>query len=146
MNTTENNKLIAEFMGAVLLDGQYFFKSIVFKEGKNFFDLEGLKFHYDWNWLMEVTEKIETTSYAVPEKFQRGFMKNTTTTTGLINSSYDDRIEFLGWTSSAWLGVKTIWDSTNLGEDVARYKSKIEAHYNAVTQFIVWYNSAEKGK
>ena len=41
MNTTENNKLIAEFMVVDLIDGQ---------EGE---------YHTSWEWLMPVVEKIE---------------------------------------------------------------------------------------
>ena len=43
--TTENNKIIAEFMGATLT--------------------KDLKYHLDWNWLMEVVEKIESLGYRV---------------------------------------------------------------------------------
>jgi hypothetical protein len=62
MNTTENNKIIASFLGQnkipyefpkfgyIKMDGDY---------SDTFFDNQ-LKFHKDWNWLMEVVEKIET--------------------------------------------------------------------------------------
>ena len=125
---TENNKIIAEFL-----------------HGKD--AVHPNQYHENWNELMEVIEKIETTSYKVPESFQRGFMKNTLNATGYISSSYDDRLEFLGWTSYCELGTKIIWDSTMLGEDIKRYSSKIEAVYNAVIAFIEWYNiSAKKNK
>lgn len=136
-NTIENNKLLAEFM------------SIIFDDDKNeYYDSKeglfiGLKLKYnsDWNWLMEVVEKIETTSYNVPQKFQRGFMKNTLTATGTIYSDYDDRKEFLGWSSYCTLGTQTLWDSTMLSEDVKRYDNKIVAVYNACIEFVKWYNS-----
>lgn len=57
MNTTENNKLIAEFMGC---------KSI-FKDKKEYqmvthenmcYSTNELQYHTDWNWLMEVVQKI----------------------------------------------------------------------------------------
>lgn len=61
MNTTENNKLIAEFMGEYQYDQEDNF--VTFDLTDNMFShdtilLENLKFHYDWNWLMEVVEKI----------------------------------------------------------------------------------------
>jgi len=58
---TENNKIIAEFLGANFQHNEFFFPTMVFKEGKNFFNLEELKFHNNWNWLMELVEKIFST-------------------------------------------------------------------------------------
>ena len=47
MNTQENNKMIAEFMGSNL-------------DGLEPFQYEDeLQYHKDWNWLMPVVEKIE---------------------------------------------------------------------------------------
>lgn len=137
----ENNKLIAEFMGFVEspTTNKYWTKRSL--EGFGIGELVDLKFHTDWNWLMQVVEKIETTSYNVPEKFRRGFMKNTFKATGVIYSDYDDREEFLGWSSRCELGFKTLWDSTMLGEDVKKYNTKIEAVYNACLGFIKWYNN-----
>lgn len=60
MNTTENNKIIAEFMGMKIIN----FKGIDYVENTGSLtvntidDLES--FTYDWNWLMEVVEKIES--------------------------------------------------------------------------------------
>jgi len=64
MNTTENNKIISEFMGFDftrfsndgVIEPNYgtFFKSV-----NSTFTLEELQFNLDWNWLMEVVEKIE---------------------------------------------------------------------------------------
>lgn len=63
METTqilENNKLIAEFIGATQLEkGIVNFKGIFLKEGKSFFNDYDLKFHNDWNWLMQVVKKCE---------------------------------------------------------------------------------------
>jgi hypothetical protein len=59
MNTIENNILLAEFMqpsfngfGTYDFDGQLLTK-------------EYLKFHSDWNWLMQVVEKIESLGVVV---------------------------------------------------------------------------------
>jgi hypothetical protein len=46
MNTTDNNKLLAEFM-----DFEWYAKD------------EELEYHKDWNWLMQVVEKIESLDY-----------------------------------------------------------------------------------
>ena len=132
-NILENNKLIADFMGVK----QHRFDGLTKIE-------KVLKYHTDWNWLMAVVEKIETTSYNVPEKFRKGFMKNTLTATGIIYSDYDNRQEFLGWSSYCTLETQTLWDSTMLSEDVEKYESKIEAVYSACVEFIKWYNLNNK--
>ena len=50
-NTTENNKLLAEFLGFELTTNK---------------GLKQLpKFHSDWNWLMQVVEKIESLGYNI---------------------------------------------------------------------------------
>jgi len=67
MNTTEKNILIAEFMGMIydnhndqpnkyweLTDEQNFVSQKPYPQHKD------LKFHSDWNWLMQVVEKIES--------------------------------------------------------------------------------------
>jgi len=145
-NTTENNELIAKFMeysrpifmGGAKDDGSYFIKIPDYFHGH--VHPREFKFHLNWNWLMEVVEKIETTLYNVPEKYQRGFMKNTLTANGVIYSNYDNRKEFLGWSSYCTLDTQIIWDSTMISENIKRYNTKIEAVYNACVEFIKWYN------
>jgi len=56
MNTNENNKLIAEFLDLTYLKNYYVHKGNAFNE-------DYLLFHSDWNWLMEVVEKIESLGY-----------------------------------------------------------------------------------
>ena len=63
-NIVENNKLIAEFMGLsyckkYLYEGWY--KN--HEHNHRLCDFNGLKYHSDWNWLMEVVEKIERLGY-----------------------------------------------------------------------------------
>jgi hypothetical protein len=70
MNTTDNNKLIAEFMGAKPNRGEFdlFGTSSmgdVFKDvdgndedAKHFFLPEEMKFHENWNWLMPCISKL----------------------------------------------------------------------------------------
>ena len=53
---TENNKLIAEFMGWESFNQ---FSMIAPKSEEDCWAFEDMKFHNDWNWLMEVVEKIE---------------------------------------------------------------------------------------
>ena len=58
MNTTENNKIIAEFMGWKIKNYSTPISDIVTPYGQ--LTENQLKFHSDWNWLMEVVEKIES--------------------------------------------------------------------------------------
>ena len=58
-NIIENNKIIAEFLN---LTSQVIFEQVfaVSENGKtNFYKKDELKFNSDWNWLIEVVEKIE---------------------------------------------------------------------------------------
>ena len=59
----EDNKLIAEFMGYEPNENGIY-PIICQNEGKGW-HLETMKFHYDWNWLMTVVEKIESLGVVV---------------------------------------------------------------------------------
>ncbi len=108
MNTTENNKLIAEFMGAK------YDKDTTFPIHKNdlwlpnhgvcnFVDNNGksLKFHSDWNWLMEVVEKIELEGHKLSNISK--YIHNNKTIFDLklsevnIVTVYDYVVEFIIW-------------------------------------------------
>ena len=57
--TTENNKIIAEFMG-IADEIETGATSLIQIEGTTgYYKNDNLQFHTDWNWLMEVVEKIE---------------------------------------------------------------------------------------
>ncbi len=134
----ENNKLIAEFMGM-----EYD------KETDRWYDKEAklpepyhkyIPFHYSWDWLMPVVEKIEMMLVPFPEKYRKiGRLKNVTKASVWFQIIYDDKAEFLGWSFSVALDPTGI-----IKEDDTRYKTKIEATYKAVVEFIKWYNTQEK--
>lgn len=128
----EGNRLIAEFMGAIVTldyceipdvqDGLgFYFK----KENAPDFDLrycsEGLKYHSSWDWLMPVVEKIESLGY---------------------------QSETMGWHLTNGL-VTTIsfWvNRTDYSKEPERVcckesKKKIEAVWTAVIEFIKYKNS-----
>lgn len=67
MNTTENNKLIAEFMGEKSV---YNIKSDIDPMG--YYDEHNDKpnFHSSWDWLMLVVEKIEVLGYSFVKYYQ----------------------------------------------------------------------------
>lgn len=110
MNTTENNKLIAEFMGYKNnTPSKDFFQH---PTDKNRFDrIEYLKYDTDWNWLMEVVEKIESLSY-------QGYNIYVDISEKTLIQSFESNIEI----SEVFGG------------------SKIENTYKACVEFIKWYN------
>ena len=106
MNTTENNKIIVEFMKWDILNDMTYSKAT---KGK-WVELDKLKFHSNWNWLMEVVEKIESIGYW---------------------------IEILGGVHNVCrIGItNNIEDFICLDNE-----TKIEAVYNTCVTFIEWYN------
>jgi hypothetical protein len=116
MNTTENNKLIAEFMGFKLQQdpnerwfGQYFTTPNDVWANR----IELLHFDTDWNWLMEVVEKIEDI-----ETIDVDILTNGT--------------RIYEWRS----GGRVIADNcANISFD-----KKIEHTYDSVVEFVQWYN------
>jgi hypothetical protein len=66
-NTTENNKLIANFLGQKEQPFEFPQFGYIRHDGewKDSFHEDQLKFHKDWNWLMSVVDKIESLGYDV---------------------------------------------------------------------------------
>jgi len=114
METTENNKLIAEFMGYVLNDNT---GVTVYYNDKTceVLDPDKLKFHSDWNWLMEVVEKIEKLGYWTECRKQLGGVRF------VIGDEKDFKNEKP--------------PIVNVYKDL-----KIEAVYTTCVEFIEWYN------
>lgn len=113
METTENNRLIAEFMGAKLGNGTDTFPIVYINVPSGLAGLctqtpEMMKYHSDWNWLMEVVEKIESLGH----RTIIGFSGNKYYCEIALNNFFTQNFE----------------------------ESKIEAVYNAVVEFITWYN------
>ena len=111
MKTIENNKIIAEFLSVKIHPcgtiENFKFLPIEERGLYNGYFIDELKYHEDWNWLMEVVEKIESLGY---------------------------RIEIVKHICRIYLSNKeTIIISENT--------PKIEAVYNAVVEFIKWYNN-----
>lgn len=109
MNTTENNRLIAEFLGLQLEQDQerLFINGLGTK-------LINETFNTDWNWLMEVVEKIESLNHWVEIA---GGIENICLI-GSINSSCES--------------FKIIAET------------KIESVYNACVEFIKLYNQSNQ--
>ena len=115
MNTQENNKLIAEFMGFQKTnigwyDSEETMPPLSNTYDSNTFDEHELAFHKSWDWLMPVVDKIESLGY---EFF-----------------IVEDRIKIAHNTDHS---IDTIINFTLGG-------SKREATYKAVVEFIKQYN------
>ena len=110
--TTENNKIIAEFMGFKLQDNpnERFFNRWLINSNAygGRYNFEEFYFDVDWNWLMEVVENIESLE-GIGVDFYKGCIDVYNEEVNLI------RINRKGLT-------------------------KIEAVYNACVEFIKWYN------
>lgn len=115
-NVTENNKLIAEFLGYSQPHPDYHNTTYWYK--KDCQPLTILLFHSDWNWLMEVVEKIERF-----EGENRYAMYNVD-----IQQCFVEIIE--NHTYETIINIDA--------------NSKIEAVYNACVEFIKWYNEQNK--
>lgn len=116
-NILENNKLIAEFMGFKLQNNpnERFYKNY-FTQANGVWGnrIEILHFDSDWNWLMEVVEKIESSGYLVKMAGKIVIIDN--------KSNNKDYISF----------------------ESSQEVTKIEAVYKACVTFIEWYNKQNK--
>ena len=123
MNTTENNKLIAEFMGLEPYNLKYI-KHPFFKREKEI-HVVNLKYHTSWDWLMPVVEKIESLGVK--------FWVKGNTCRVYINrelAELDSNVE--------WNGISTEFEGFFF--IYFEEKTKKEATYKAVVEFIKWYN------
>ena len=122
--TTENNKIIAEFMIKQEPTENFCVGSIGQEVGvftgikTEYFKYEDLKFHSDWNWLMEVVEKIESIS------FEEDNFINVT-----IGCGFDCTIQ----DAHGKLFKLSTWEH-----------SKIKTVYNTCLEFIKYYNEQKK--
>lgn len=105
MNTTENNKLIAEFMGLVkssVVDKYWTKKD---SEGIGFGQLKELIYDTDWNWLMQVVEKINDYNNVVKihenhvkiVNNERGDVLVDVVSGSMLEAVYNACVEFIKW-------------------------------------------------
>ena len=108
MKTIENNKLIAEFLSLKMHPCETIeklkFLPIEERGLYNGYFIDELKFHSDWNWLMEVVEKIESLGYRIEiaKHICRIYLSNKETiiiseNTPKIEAAYNACVEFIKW-------------------------------------------------
>ena len=117
---TENNKLLAEFMGKKELITESQFLSMEHK-AHNPTIIEYLKYDTDWNDLMQIVEKIEQLRYVteISGNIERKF-----TCIAYPNTS-EEYISRIGYGKEMFLNKKYVT-------------------YQAVVAFIKWYNEQNK--
>lgn len=101
MNTTENNKIIAEFIKCEKINSVlYSFKNLDYR-GQVWFNESELRFHLDWNWLIKVVEKIKEISLlgsmGSSLNVQRIEIFKTITIFSEIQTVYNACSEFIKW-------------------------------------------------
>lgn len=113
----EGNKLICAFMG---MREHSIYKELYFNilnvHKYDTVNLKDTKFHSSWDWLMPVVEKIENTKAKESFYFDVDILS-----TGVIISSVANHV-------------------VQITQEEIQSTSKIEAVYNAVIEFIKWYN------
>lgn len=133
VNVIKGNKLIAEFMGGKPKNHPlgcgnmgYKFPVLIGKGstlGADWYSYDALKFDTSWDWLMPVVEKIESIGATWVQ----------------INGRHCDI-----WN---YFDVREVLRNGDSVEETRKFKvrgngkTKIEATYSAVLQFITWYNN-----
>lgn len=132
MNTTENNKLLAEFMGMKIIN----FKGIEYVENAGSLTINTIddleSFTYDWNWLIEVVKKIKS----IPNKEKFGMLK------------YEVDVILDVPNAQIVQGYKRmLGDKSNEYFDVICYENDFITNvYNACIAFIEWHNKQTAGE
>ena len=123
----ENNKLIAEFMGYSQPHPDYPNTTYWYKQGEE--PLTILLFDTDWNWLMAVVEKLESMEIEVR-----------------MNSHFSTTLKYTLYQTQICYDLKhNNCDSTQLYLSYNNvYKNRKDSIYNAVVEFIKWYNENNK--
>ena len=122
-NILEGNKLIAEFMGETIRkDGKIGLKD---KEPLTGHCIVDAKYHYSFDWLMPVVEKIEKI-----KDNHHGYF-------GVHISSNNCTIQATNFNSGNPIGNPPYYFADHYGD------TKIQATYKAVVEFITWYNTLQ---
>lgn len=146
----DKNVKLANFLGWVIQNaGKYVIPDELIQPSRRIYaDLRAtheLEFHSNWNWLMLVIEKIETTEWDITgtERYERFKDKfpNIKSLEGEIILMYDNREEFKGWSFNVSVGTLP---SIRIGDSLKRYETKKECAVEACLKFVDWFESNKK--
>lgn len=127
-NEQEFNRLCAEFIGLECHEPSGYWTLPTFMDGDGW-TMTDMKFHSDWNWIMEVVEKIEIT-----------YPKYT------LQWEYDTREEFSdrgGKYKAYWFTIYTKDEILDYLKD-ERKPTRKEAVVQAIWQFLNLYNEQKQ--
>ena len=96
----EDNKLIAEFMGATYITAKQpnpYWENV--PDNGQYLDTKRLKYHSSWDWLMPVVEKIQEVVGDNEELFETDMFESLINTIPYANieDSFKVVIEFIKW-------------------------------------------------
>lgn len=125
MNTTENNKLIAEFMTPKGYDG--------YGKAPNQVAPKFLKYHSSWDWLMPVVKKIGELecSREITIKFH-----------DFPTYCFISGEKYFAVTHNVYPSFESY--SEERENSGVWHRTLIEAVYKAIVEFIKWYNENKK--
>ena len=121
------NSLIADFLNWTNLNDESFPEYV--NLNGNFYSSKDLLFNSDWNWLMEVVEKIQSVPSYDKDRFGT-IVKIEGRNCHIKSDNYGSKNKEYS---------KEQYFNGNYGGD-----TKIEATYNACVAFIKWYNEQNK--
>lgn len=99
----EGNKLIAEFMGATPIRGEYDMYQVIedIKDGENekhFFIPNEMEFNSSWNWLMPVVKKCRFETNHLNERFtQLDIAIQNALCNCEIQNIFETVVDFINW-------------------------------------------------
>jgi hypothetical protein len=139
MNTTENNRLIAEFLNwQYTEETETNFALFYFRD--NGYTIGALKFHTDWDWLMEVVEKIKSIGYFIDMSYlsDHGYIHNS------IAFNYATYSTVVCNVSSIPNPSQSYPPTAENPMYISEFNDPKEALYNLIIRFIKWYNKEQK--
>ena len=131
---TENNILLADFLGFQKTDLGWFDNEGVLSEVEQDNCFDSLYFDTDWNWLMACIEKIENLN-------RKSFLDSNNV---IIAKNYVVVDYKMGVTKKYTFSNDYLEQA--IGDKRTHFNTKIEATYKACIEFVKWFNQQNNEK